>query len=78
MGANDYTMLSARFGRSDGHKLSVYEAEGGYQALRKARGGMSPAEIRESVRPRSTQAVSAEYLKVYRELTASASRPRDR
>ena len=50
MSANDYRMLSARFGRQDGHKLSVYEAEGGYQALRKALGQMSPAEVRETVK----------------------------
>ncbi|MBE0567505.1 MAG: NADH-quinone oxidoreductase subunit NuoF [Krumholzibacteria bacterium] len=43
-------MLSARFGRRDGHKLAVYEAEGGYRALRKVLGGMSPAQVREEVK----------------------------
>ena len=35
-------MLSARFGRSDGHLRSVYESEGGYTALRKVLGSMKP------------------------------------
>jgi NADH-quinone oxidoreductase subunit F len=47
---NEYNILSARFGRKDGHKLSVYESEGGYQALRRVLGGMQPAEIREIVK----------------------------
>ncbi len=50
MAANEYRMLSARFGRKDGHKLAVYEAEGGYRALRKVLGGMSPAEVRDQVK----------------------------
>jgi NADH-quinone oxidoreductase subunit F len=45
----DGRMLSARFGRVDGHRLAVYEREGGYTALRKALGSMSPAEVREEV-----------------------------
>jgi NADH-quinone oxidoreductase subunit F len=43
-------MLSARFGRRDGHKLAVYEAEGGYRALRRVLGGMTPAQVREEVK----------------------------
>ncbi len=50
MSPNDYRMLSARFGRKDGHKLAVYEAEGGYRALRKVLAGMAPAEVREAVK----------------------------
>ena len=49
MTTSDYNMLSARFGRSDGHLLSVYEAEGGYKALRMAV-TMPPAEIRDVVK----------------------------
>jgi len=36
MSHDQYKILSKRFGRNDGHKLSVYESEGGYDALRKA------------------------------------------
>ena len=43
-------MLSSRFGRADGHRLAVYEREGGYTALKKVLGGMSPAEVREVVK----------------------------
>ncbi|MCP4293087.1 MAG: NADH-quinone oxidoreductase subunit NuoF [bacterium] len=43
-------MLSARFGRNDGHKLSVYENEGGYRALRLALDGMKPEEVRDVVK----------------------------
>ena len=50
MSRNEYRMLSARFGRNDGHKLSVYESEGGYQALRQVLGGMEPAAVREEVK----------------------------
>ena len=50
MSRNEYRMLSERFGRKDGHKLSVYEAEGGYTALRKVLAGMQPDEVRESVK----------------------------
>jgi len=45
-----YNILSSRFGRADGHKLAVYEREGGYQALRRVLGGMQPAEVREMVK----------------------------
>ena len=38
-------ILSARFGRKDGHRLPVYEQEGGYTALRKVLGGMQPDEV---------------------------------
>jgi len=43
-------ILSSRFGRPDGHRLAVYEKEGGYTALRKALGGMKPAEVRDVVK----------------------------
>ena len=43
-------ILSARFGRRDGHLLKVYEAEGGYQALRRVLGGMTPAQVIEVVK----------------------------
>ncbi len=43
-------ILSARFGRRDGHRLAVYEAEGGYAALRKALGEMTPAAVIEEVK----------------------------
>jgi NADH-quinone oxidoreductase subunit F len=43
-------ILSARFGRSDGHRLAVYEAEGGYQALRRVLAGMAPGEVVEIVK----------------------------
>ena len=42
-------ILSARFGRSDGHRLDVYEAEGGYRALREVLDGMSAAQVVETV-----------------------------
>jgi NADH-quinone oxidoreductase subunit F len=42
-------ILSSRFGRTDGHLLSVYESEGGYTALKKAL-GMSPVDVRELVK----------------------------
>ncbi|MCB1150745.1 NADH-quinone oxidoreductase subunit F, partial [bacterium] len=38
MSHEQYKILSRRFGRRDAHKLAVYEAEGGYAALRKALG----------------------------------------
>ncbi len=50
MSAKQNTILSARFGRSDGHRLAVYEQEGGYKALRKVLGDMTPAEVRETVK----------------------------
>ncbi len=43
-------LLSARFGRPDGHRLAVYESEGGYTALRKALAEKTPAEVREEVK----------------------------
>jgi NADH:ubiquinone oxidoreductase subunit F (NADH-binding) len=45
-------ILSSRFGRADGHLLSVYEKEGGYAALKQVlgSGGMSPADVRELVK----------------------------
>jgi NADH-quinone oxidoreductase subunit F len=43
-------ILSARFGRADGHRLDVYEAQGGYRALRQVLGGMKPAEVVELVK----------------------------
>jgi len=46
----DLRILSERFGRNDGHKLAVYEQEGGYKALRMVLGGMKPAEVREVVK----------------------------
>jgi len=45
MSRPDCTILSARFGRADGHRLAVYEREGGYRALRLVLGGMQPAEV---------------------------------
>nr|MEE4267262.1 NADH-quinone oxidoreductase subunit NuoF [Candidatus Krumholzibacteria bacterium] len=50
MSRNDDRILSARFGRKDGHKLSVYENEGGYQALRSVLGKMQPDEVTEVVK----------------------------
>ncbi len=50
MAKSEHQILSARFGRNDGHKLSVYESEGGYRALRMVLGGMKPSEVREVVK----------------------------
>ena len=50
MTPKELQILSARFGRSDGHKLAVYEGEGGYQALRLALTRMQPAEVRDVVK----------------------------
>ncbi len=50
MSTNDNQILSRRFGRKDGHKLSVYESEGGYSALRMVLSGMKPDEVREVVK----------------------------
>ena len=50
MSTNEYRILSERFGRKDGHKLSVYENEGGYKALRMVLAGMQPDEVREVVK----------------------------
>ncbi len=43
-------MLSTRFDRPDGHLLSVYEAEGGYKALKTALASMQPTEVRDVVK----------------------------
>jgi NADH-quinone oxidoreductase subunit F len=43
-------ILSARFGRADGHRLKVYEAEGGYQAIRQVLGKLEPDEVIEVVK----------------------------
>ena len=52
MSKGEYRILSARFGRSDGHRLAVYEQEGGYRALGKVLAGMTreqvTAEVKES------------------------------
>jgi len=45
-----YKILSSRFGRDDGHKLSVYEAEGGYTALKKVMSTMKPGDVIEEVK----------------------------
>ncbi len=45
-----YTILSARFGRKDGHLLRTYEAEGGYQALRQVLGSMQAGQVVETVK----------------------------
>jgi len=45
-----YNMLSARFDRQDGHKISVYETDGGYQALKTVLASMQPVEVREVVK----------------------------
>ena len=50
MSGKQYNILSSRFGRADGHRLAVYEREGGYQALRRVLGGMQPAAVRELVK----------------------------
>jgi len=47
---SDYNILSARFTRPDGHKLSVYEGDGGYNALRMVLKDMNPGEVRELVK----------------------------
>ncbi len=49
MNRDEYRILSRRFGRKDGHKLSVYTAEGGYQALRRAL-GMERSAVIETVK----------------------------
>ncbi len=43
-------ILSARFGRADGHKISVYEQEGGYHSLRQVLGDIPPATVIEIVK----------------------------
>ncbi len=50
MSKSEYRVLSSRFGRNDGHRLAVYEAEGGYQALKQVLGGMPPKQVRELVK----------------------------
>lgn len=45
-----YNILSARFGRKDGHLLKTYEAEGGYTALRLVLDRMQPGEVTEVVK----------------------------
>jgi len=50
MNQNVDHILSTRFGRKDGHLLSVYESEEGYQALRKALTQMSPLQVTEAVK----------------------------
>ena len=50
MSRNEYRILSERFGQKDGHKLPVYENQGGYKALRMVLSGMQPVEVREVVK----------------------------
>jgi len=50
MNRDDYRILSKRFGSKDGHKLSVYESQGGYQALRKAVCELGAATVTETVK----------------------------
>ncbi len=50
MAKSELQILSTRFGRNDGHKLSVYENEGGYRALRMVLDGMKPEEVRDVVK----------------------------
>ncbi len=50
MAKSEHQILSARFGRNDGHKLAVYENEGGYRALRLVLSGMKPEEVRDVVK----------------------------
>lgn len=50
MSLEQYKILSSRFGRDDGHKLSVYEAEGGYTALKKVMSTMKPGDVIEEVK----------------------------
>ncbi len=50
MSTSQYNILSPRFDREDGHKLSVYEADGGYKALKMVLASMQPAEVREVVK----------------------------
>ena len=45
-----YNILSPRFDQADGHKLSVYEADGGYKALKMALSSMQPTEVRDLVK----------------------------
>ncbi len=43
-------VLLANIDKPDSHTLAVYEAGGGYRALRRALAGMSPAEVADQVR----------------------------
>jgi NADH-quinone oxidoreductase subunit F len=43
-------LLSLRFGRADGHRLDVYEAEGGYRALRRALTELTPQQVIDEVK----------------------------
>ncbi|MBI4469502.1 MAG: NADH-quinone oxidoreductase subunit NuoF [Acidobacteria bacterium] len=43
-------VISARFDLPDSHRIETYVAEGGYNALRKALGGMTPEEVIEEVK----------------------------
>ena len=43
-------VLLANLGNANSHTLAVYEAGGGYRALRKALAGMSPADVLNQVR----------------------------
>ncbi len=45
MNRDDCNILSKRFGTRDGHKLPVYESQGGYAALRKAIGELGPETV---------------------------------
>ncbi|MFT5234132.1 MAG: NADH-quinone oxidoreductase subunit F [Candidatus Krumholzibacteriia bacterium] len=45
MSLDQYNILSSRFGRDDGHKLSVYESEGGYTALKKVLSTLKPDDV---------------------------------
>ncbi len=50
MSNSQYNILSSRFDRTDGHKLPVYEADGGYKALKMVLSSMQPAEVRDTVK----------------------------
>ncbi|MBU1675656.1 NADH-quinone oxidoreductase subunit NuoF, partial [bacterium] len=50
MNRDECRILSKRFGTRDGHKLPVYEAQGGYRALRKALAELDPPKVTELVK----------------------------
>ncbi len=50
MNRDECRILSKRFGTRDGHKLSVYESQGGYGALRKAVSDLDPPSVTELVK----------------------------
>ena len=50
MDRSRFNILSSRFGRDDGHKLPVYEADGGYRALKMVLSSMQPVEVRDVVK----------------------------